>query len=96
MSLLFLASSATVNPITLRVATGDARIGTIFGAAAAILLVGLLILRELLEAYAQEPHVQGTTREEAIRGLSRATTVATIPLVGVFALAVFVKVVAVL
>lgn len=91
-----LASSATANPVTIRVASSSPGALVVYGAAAALLLVGLLVIKELLDAYAREPHVEGTLRQDAVERVSRVATAATVPLGAVFAIAVVVKVMDVL
>lgn len=85
-------SSATANPVTVQVATSNATVLVVFGATAAVLLILLLILKELLRAYAHEPHVAGTLRHEAVERLSSVADVAIVPMSVVFGLAVVVKV----
>lgn len=91
MALWALASSATVNPVTVKAAS-TLDISLVTGATAAILLVGLLIAKELLRAYAAEPHVHGTLTQDAVHELASAANVAIVPLALVFALAVLQKI----
>lgn len=86
------ASSATANPMTVQVATSNANVLVFFGATASIVLIGLLITKELLRAYAAEPHVTGTLRQDAVDRVCAASDVAIIPMATVFGLAVLVKI----
>lgn len=91
----FLASSALANPVTVSAVTSEAALVTL-GAMSAILLIVLLILKELLAAYAAEPHVRATLTADGLESFGRAANSAIIPLTIVFAVAVLVKVISVL
>lgn len=88
-----LASSAMTNPVTVGAASGGV---TALGAIAALLLIALLILRELLAAYVQDALLRNPHDVEAVEHLARATQSATVPLACVFGLVVVVKILEVL
>lgn len=91
----FLASSAMTNPVTVRVASGGLGVAAT-GAVAAILLIALLVVKELLAAYVQDAPERSPAEKQALENLARATNSAIVPLACVFAVVVLIKILDVL
>lgn len=88
------ATAATTTATTVAAVTVQQAIA--LGVFATALLIGLLVLKELLVAYASEERVQGTWRARVAQFYAVNLNVAILPLMFVFGLIVVTKVAAVL
>ena len=91
-----MAATTTTATTTTVVTTITIQQAVSLGIWATALLIGLLILKELLSAYAAEPQRQKTWRARAAQFYAAHLNVAIIPLMFIFALIVTTKVAALL
>lgn len=90
------AAATTATTTTAVVAAITVQQAVALGVFATLLLIGLLVAKELLLAYAAEERVQSTWKAKAARFYAANLNVAIIPLMFIFAMIVVTKVVSVL
>ena len=90
------ATATTATTTTAVVAAVTVQQAIALGAVATVILIGLLILKELLVAYASERKVQGTWKQRAALTYAANLNVAILPLMLIFGMIVVTKITAIL